>query len=79
MLDGNFMFDKWVDNIRCGDSIINITYTDGDGHTVSKETVTGKYTQFVERLNDKEPLNNLHYVIELENAPILPRFCCYKN
>lgn len=56
-----------------------ITYTDGDGHTVSKETVTGKYTQFVERLNDKEPLNNLHYVIELENAPILPRFCCYKN
>lgn len=36
MLDGNFMFDKWVDNIRCGDSIINITYTDDDGETVER-------------------------------------------
>ena len=36
MLDGNFMFDKWVDNIRSGDSIINITYTDDNGKTVER-------------------------------------------
>lgn len=31
MLDGNFMFDKWADNIKCGDSTITITYTDDNG------------------------------------------------
>lgn len=53
-----------------------ITYTDENGNVVSKETVTGKYTQTVEKLNDTNPLNNLHYTINLEHAPVLPRFCC---
>lgn len=53
-----------------------ITYTDENGNVVSKETVTGKYTQAVEKLNDTNPLNNLHYTINLEHAPVLPRFCC---
>ena len=56
-----------------------ITYTDSEGNSVAKEVVTGKYSQFVEKLNDSEPLNNLHYVIQLENAPILPRKCSNKS
>ena len=54
-----------------------ITYVDSDGNNVSKDVVTGKYTQFVPALNDSEPLNNLHYIIQLDNVPILPRKCSY--
>lgn len=50
-----------------------ITYVDDEGNAVAKEIITGKYTQTVEKLNDEDPLNNLHYIIQLENAPILPR------
>lgn len=56
-----------------------ITYVDSEGNEVGKDVVTGRYSQFVPVLDDVEPLNNLHYVIELENAPILPRKCSYKN
>lgn len=56
-----------------------IQYYDNEGNEVSKSVVSGRYSQFVPKLNDSEPLNNLHYVIELENAPILPRKCSYKN
>ena len=51
-----------------------IEYYDDEGNQVSKEVVTGKYQQYVEKLNDSEPLNNLHYSIQIENTPILPRF-----
>lgn len=51
-----------------------IQYEDDEGKIVSKETVTGRYTQIIKPLDDPDPLNNLHYTIQLENAPILPRF-----
>lgn len=54
-----------------------ITFTDESGNKVSKETVTGRYIQNVAKLNDPDPVNNLHYIIQLENTPILPRKCCH--
>ena len=56
-----------------------ITYMDSEGNEVSKERITGKYTQVVPKLENEEEYNNLHYTFTLENAPILPRFSCYKN
>lgn len=62
-----------VDNRLLMIDLDPITYVDEEGNSVDKSVVTGKYSQYVEKLNDSNPLNNLHYVIQLENAPILPR------
>lgn len=56
-----------------------ITYTDAEGNTVSKDVVTGKYTQVIPKLTNTNPLLNTHYTAIIENAPILPRFGCSKN
>ena len=53
-----------------------IKYEDIDGNEVPKEEITGKYSQVVPMLDDEDPLQNLHYIIQLENGPILPRFYC---
>lgn len=49
-----------------------ITYADEENKEVAKEVVTGKYTQIVNKLNNEEGVDNLHYTITLDNAPILP-------
>ena len=52
-------------------------YEDEDGNEVSKEEITGKYSQIVPMLENEDPLQNLHYTIELEQGQILPRFYCH--
>lgn len=56
-----------------------IKYEDSEGKIVSKEQITGKYTQVVPKLDNSEPELNRHYTFTLEHAPILPRFSCYKS
>ena len=49
-----------------------ITYVDSQGNSVSKEQVTGYYTQTVAKLNNAQEKDNLVYDITLDHEPILP-------
>ena len=49
-----------------------IEYVSNEGDIMTKEQVTGSYSQVVPMLNNPEPSQNLHYSIILENTTVLP-------
>lgn len=51
-----------------------IKYFDDEGNEISKEQLTGTYTQVIPRLTNSKAVDNLHYSFKLEHTPILPRF-----
>ena len=65
-----------IDNRILMVDIDPFVYVDENGEEVSKEVITGRYTQVVKKLDDINEANNLHYTITLDKAPVLPRFCC---
>lgn len=50
-----------------------ITYVDAEGNEISKEQLTGDYTQVIPMLTNPNENDNLHYTFKLEHTPILPR------